>query len=123
MADHSEPLDIEPCSIEVMENHLLQLETELQEEDNNDDDIISEIEHVKSRIHYWKAARQSKSKRSKKGVRNGSSSKKRPINTDDATTANNDNTTSTKRAKSSFKLCDLNYLFILEIPIRLKQHL
>ena len=38
MADHSEPLDIEPCSIEVMENHLLQLETELQEEDNNYDD-------------------------------------------------------------------------------------
>ena len=67
MADHSEPLDIEPCSIEVMENHLLQLETELQEEDNNDDDIISEIEHVKSRIQYWKAARQSKSKSSKKG--------------------------------------------------------
>lgn len=54
------PLDIEPCSIEGMESYLLQLETELQN-DEKDSNVEEEIEHVKSRIQYWKAAQQAKS--------------------------------------------------------------
>jgi len=69
------PLDIEPCSIEDMEIYLLQLKTELQnnEKDNN---VEEEIEHVKSRIQYWMAAQQAKSK-SKSSLKRSSISPKK----------------------------------------------
>ena len=74
------PLDIEPCSIEDMESYLLQLETELQN-DNEDNNAEEEIEHVKCRIQYWKAAQQAKSK-AKSSLKRSSGSSPKKIDTD-----------------------------------------
>lgn len=92
------PLDIEPCSIEGMESYLLQLETELQN-DEKDNNVEEEIEHVKSRIQYWKAAQQAKSKAKDSLKRSSNSPKKSNITSSKKRCAADTESTNTSQTK------------------------